>query len=110
MKIVYHGVMENNGVFQELDITESDSPLTYHDLAFFQTRRSAAGGGVRPLGRKTEQGEQKETEEDQVMLVPDPTDKVTVLTLADMSLNAYENRNTSENWKPIPGYNVVRVW
>jgi len=41
------------------------------------------------------------------LLVPDPTDKETVLNLADMSFNAYEDRNSSSAWKPVPGFNKV---
>ena len=42
------------------------------------------------------------------VILPDPTDQETVITLALMSLMAYENRNVSDDWVPVPGFNVVR--
>ena len=41
-------------------------------------------------------------------LQPDPTDQETVVRLGLMSQMAYENRNVSNDWVPVPGFNVVR--
>jgi lipase ATG15 len=37
----------------------------------------------------------------------DPKDKQTILSMAEISYNTYENRNTSHEWKSIYGYNVT---
>lgn len=41
-------------------------------------------------------------------LLPDPTDKDTILELAKMSYNAYENYNDTDDWFDLPGYDPVR--
>ena len=87
MKVLHHGVMKDRNVFQELTVRNSD--VVHRAVAHLSRRQRTVDG-------------------DQEMLMPDPHDKNTVLRLADMSLNAYENRNSSGDWIPVPGFNVVR--
>jgi len=50
----------------------------------------------------------KRSRDGELILVPDPKDKTTILNLADMSSNGYEDYRNSTNWKEIPGFNLVR--
>jgi lipase ATG15 len=85
LHIFHHGINEKFGTFAHLPIR--NAPIT-HKIHMIKKIRDKEGEGV-----------------DEYVLAPNPADKTTILNLADMSWNAYENRNTTGDWRPIPGYN-----
>lgn len=93
VSILYHGLGEDMKVFRQQEVKYT--PYYYH-LSHFRRRRD-----------RVRQDDFIDAAFSEVIMAPDPRNKTTVLALANMSFNAYENRNTTDDWKPVPGYSLV---
>ena len=93
--ILHHGSFRRPELMARLDLSEERHGV-------LPTHRGVAHHHRRHLRRSMVMNER-------VQAVPDPTDKNTVLQLAEMSFNAYEDYNDSDDWKVISGFNITGV-
>jgi len=102
-EIYHHGVSKQSNVFMKIKVKEDPSRI-YKGLSFIRKIRQWRQKHKNPMQVQVSQYEKEE--EKQPRFVPNPTDKNTILLLANMAYNSYENYNTTKDWQSIPGYDV----
>lgn len=102
--LVYRGIKSDPRAFQVVDVARQRDRLKGAAGAHWSDKYKIKG-----ISAAVRDGDSQMRIDGQPAIMPNPKDKPTILALAELSYNAYENFNETDDWIPVPGYNTVRV-